>query len=1249
MKILHTADWHLGAYVGQQCDDPLQRMENTLKCLDVLIETAEKEKTDLILIAGDIFHTAKVWSDRANVEIRWAAACINKLQKIAPTVVLYGTPNHDNLEQFLTLKELTDAIFICDPRIDTISTVSGPIQVAGLPGFDKGFFRAQYPGLSAEEENRIFTEQLDNIVQGLSAQIDPNIPSVLMAHHTVVGCKLDNGQHVFQQNDVVLSAATLENSSFDMVCLGHIHRAQSVGEVSKKPIFYSGSMDAFTFNDEEHIKGFWIHTLPHHPSGHKFIETPAREFFTINWDDVTLQQWNANGWLAFDLTQEPFKNKVVRVLYTCDKATEKALDKKKLERDLYAAGTYYVSEIRPEKVTAEVNKEKLHERLTVWECLKNHLKEKYKDEESEGILTEAEAIVSEVEASSPAGSQTGMFLPLEIEVRNYRSYAEEKLSFEDLCFCMVNGKNGSGKSSLVMDAIVDCLYEEPREGELTGWIKSGERSGSMSFTFLLGADTYRVTRTRQRSGKATLSIAKLEALGGGISYNPEFPLNWEDISCQKLVDTQQKIIQLLSMDADTFRSCVLIMQDQYGRFMEAKSEDRMSVLASLLGLGIYEQLEDKTKKLLTDINRELKQAKDEVSELECEVSTMEGLQNQKTDTEESLQEEQSALIILKKDRTDIADKVAVYNLNKKKLEELSSEVQKKDAAIIDTTKRINDLESDIFETKEFLGLEDYYQGRHNEFLQTKEQISSMDGTVRLLEDKRKSFSEVEENISQSMQTLKKYKSEFDEINIRLGNYISIQAEIQRLDGVENELKTQEEKKAAADNLTRKIIEINGQLAKVNNSIRIYEQQTVILKNANCIDIKNAQCGFLKNAKDAEIKLKQLEQTKLQITDELTKLETDKTQLAYDEAYHAVVKGYYNDYQRYKNQLATLDGEKKSADMYEKRIAELETSQDKFIHQSGLFNNEIIELSQKTEGLSALEARVAELEPDEKSYQDITKAKVYLEAVEPQLEELKNKLFELIPEKSELEKEYCWTKSEVDGFQENIDLLKLLDSEIIVKESKISELNRTLGSLDEKLKLLDGKVIKLQDKQSGIKSLATKSYRLQVLSEAFSQDGIPHQIVRDIVPELEESANAILSQMTGGRMSLEFRTEKNLKSNKDKEIPVLDVMITDIDNGELPYLSRSGGQKTRCSLSVIFALAILKASRMGLQLGMLFIDEPAGLDEEGINGYCTALETIHALYPEMRIVAISHDERMKARFAQHLFVETTENGSKVRKS
>jgi exonuclease SbcC len=229
-----------------------------------------------------------------------------------------------------------------------------------------------------------------------------------------------------------------------------------------------------------------------------------------------------------------------------------------------------------------------------------------------------------------------------------------------------------------------------------------------------------------------------------------------------------------------------------------------------------------------------------------------------------------------------------------------------------------------------------------------------------------------------------------------------------------------------------------------------------------------------------------------------------------------------------------------------------------------------------------------------------------------------------------------------------DALKALKQSISEYEASLMDKQKRLGSLEEKLAVLNGKRLALHELKEEIAQMAGQVSRLQVLSEAFGRDGIPHQIVRDIIPELEASANEILGQMTGGRMRLEFRTERTLKSNKAKEVATLDIVIIDVDHGELPYLSRSGGQKVRAALATNIALTRLKASRVGLQLGMMFIDEPPFLDAEGVESYCSALQVTHEMYPEMRVVSISHDENMKNAFPQQLYVEMTNNGSKVLK-
>ena len=167
-----------------------------------------------------------------------------------------------------------------------------------------------------------------------------------------------------------------------------------------------------------------------------------------------------------------------------------------------------------------------------------------------------------------------------------------------------------------------------------------------------------------------------------------------------------------------------------------------------------------------------------------------------------------------------------------------------------------------------------------------------------------------------------------------------------------------------------------------------------------------------------------------------------------------------------------------------------------------------------------------------------------------------------------------------------------------------------------------------------------------LKKAFSQDGIPHNVIRSLIPIFEATATGILGQMSGGKMSVEFVTEKVLKSNNKKEVTTLDIIINDTNTGRLPYMSRSGGERVKAALSVILALSEIKSTKAGVQLGFLFIDEPPFLDTQGVQAYCDALEAIQSRYSALKIMAITHDPTMKSRFPQSVDVVKTAEGSKV---
>ena len=180
---------------------------------------------------------------------------------------------------------------------------------------------------------------------------------------------------------------------------------------------------------------------------------------------------------------------------------------------------------------------------------------------------------------------------------------------------------------------------------------------------------------------------------------------------------------------------------------------------------------------------------------------------------------------------------------------------------------------------------------------------------------------------------------------------------------------------------------------------------------------------------------------------------------------------------------------------------------------------------------------------------------------------------------------------------------------------------------------------------GIAVAAEKADCYEALKQAFSQDGVPHQIIRNIIPHITDTANNILGSMTGGTMGVEFVMERTVKG-KDGDRATLDVLINEYGKTTLPYASKSGGEKVKASLAIILALSEIKATSAGIQLGMLFIDEPPFLDDDGTQAYVDALETIRQRYPDVKIMAITHDDAMKARFNQFVTVIKTEDGSKV---
>ncbi|MBR0027593.1 MAG: metallophosphoesterase [Clostridia bacterium] len=1285
ITILHTADLHLGSFPGPEHKGENERYKDLCKSLAIMSLRVAEHRPDIMVISGDLFHQAKVWSDRGLKENRRMIEFLRDVERYCPVVVMRGTPNHDSAEQFSALQTAFEnderVKIITEPGVTICESYYGSeVQIACVPGFDRGYYRAKHPGLSREDENDVFTAAIEDIILGLKAQTSPELPTVLMGHYTITGANMESGQTAFlSQFEPVVYPNTLQAADFDLVCFGHIHRPQKIEGC--KNTFYSGAISALNFNDEGQERGYYIHEIAEdHSVTSTFYTLPTREFLTINLDNDAVTTINAAaavpGTLGYEkvINAAKVRDKIIRVLYDCTDEQNKAFNHALLEEWLYMSGAFWVQEITPRKITITVDKQALEAEDGPEDNLTAYLTEKEYSAEDIGRLIElARPLIAEVMEKNTTEKQTGTFIPLEIEVKNYRNYREEKFSYDNVKFCTINGKNGVGKSSLFMDAILDCLFEQPREGDLTGWICNAPdaRSGAIKLTFRLGEKTYRVTRTRAKSGKATLNIAEL--VDG----------EWQDRSAEKLRDTQTKIENVIGIDSLTLKACALIMQDQYGIFLQADKEARMNILGNILGLGIYADMEDLAASRLTETNRTIRQLEEKAETIMSGITNADVLSAQIDNTEKAIeklkkereaaetaaeplrekqaqqQETAEKIVKLKSRITGLTDKQATKQAQITAQEATISSadaVIAKEAQIQEGVKDYADLQE---KEKELISIKAEYKN----FTEKKSQITDAKAQA---ETEAKNAREKRAAIFLTQITpLKKLLENEAELTAKHAEYIDVETRIAEMVNLEGSFRDKTQDVLAAENNVRHIgIPYDSRIEAAKAALEARKRQAALLDDSKCPLGEKATCEFLKSALEAKAEIPGLEKTIEELEHEKAELvENAKNEL--NLARKILSEELYSP-----TEIALLRAKLSELLVYEKQHRELATAKNELaIHteRCAELNETATAAEKKVEGLAeelkACEGIIQIMTEKMADYASVpgklAAAKIWIEqkkqlplakerkaAAEERLMELNAETISLLNDIADTQAELAkCTEIVLDAPGIKVELATLA-AEIRDITNRIDSETRVLGGLIRQAKDAQEKIAQVKELQASVSELAQTAADYDTLKKAFSQDGIPHNIIRSIIPVFEATATNILGQMSGGKMSVEFVTEKVLKSNSKKEVTTLDIIINDVDTGRLPYMSRSGGERVKSALAVILALSEIKSSKAGVQLGFLFIDEPPFLDAPGIQAYVDALETIQARYSHLKIMAITHDMEMKSRFPQSVDIVKTADGSKI---
>lgn len=1274
IKILHTADWHLGQFKGPQENGVNLRFMDTVNCLNYMVHMAQENCPDLVCISGDIFDKEQVGPNRYTDEVLEAAMIIDKLARCSGyVIVMRGTPNHDGTGIFRVLAEMLkhheNVAVVTTPQV-----IATPVaNVACVPGFNKQDFRSNFSGLSAEEENQVWTEYITNIVIGLRMQCREDVPAILMAHYTVPGCNMESGQTAYFANfEPVIPTSAIKTADYNAVFLGHIHRPQQLPDV--KNVFYSGAVNAMNFNDEGQDRGFYFHEFDNTSLiNSEFVVTPYRPFETIDWEDEDVAAYLQDGRMFLLGTGYPelVQNNIVRLRYSCSADKKKALNIMTLQEDLYSLGAFYVADIEADHVIEMNNRGLLSEESNPLPNLKKWLEEKGY-EKWEQIMELAEPIIAQAAAKINPSHTHGVFRLVSIAVKNYRNYVDESFDFTDISFCTINGTNGAGKSSLFMDAVADGLFEETREGKKGSWLREGDgvKKGSIELIFDVGDQRFRIVRTRTKAGVPTLNLSQKNEDG------------WVNLSGERAADTQKEIEKVIGMDSMTFRSCALIMQDQYGLFLQAKRTERMEILSKILGLDVYGVMENIAMDKRRAATEELKVKKNTAKVKKDIIREKGNPQEELDEVEIALQGNILARDTASQERDNIMRQISNVEDMLQRFTTLASRKEEIQKTMYQTEEEMAHLKGVIDSLDITLNEEILIKQKDEEYSQAMETVRKLEGkkteyVLRKLETDgiRKRLQE-QEGIQKDVQKrIESLISEKERLHKAIPS--GIDDGLAKLMKCREELKEQQEKRAVADavfqeanikitDLFAKKTDAEASLKVIRERLDSYKRQKEYINNSGCPDIDHASCRFLEKAKDDIQKIEETEQKEAYYLGCIESADRQVADMENQRDFNVAATGY----DRMREEQ--LKEEIKQLEVFEQQAARAADLRSRIEHiswdigiQEDYLSSYEKTLPQLHTELVAAEAIVKEILPDVETCEMAEKRAEELVTYHDQAQKLplykerkknvEEKRLVMEDQAAQLQKEFQETAKEFQELQEQL-LLPEMSLANLQEQSKAQEKLKVEAEKNvEDLQIRKGGLLKdiedmlqLQDEidilKKSIDDVAARENRYSILRQAFSQEGIPHQIIRTMVPYITDTANSILGAMTGGTMGVEFVLDKELSNKKAGEKATLDVKVEEYGKSSLDYVSKSGGEKVKTSLAVILALAELKTSSVGSQLGMLFIDEPPFLDNEGSQAYVDALETIHNRYPETKIMAITHDESFRARFPQSVTVYKDAEGS-----
>ncbi len=845
-------------------------------------------------------------------------------------------------------------------------------------------------------------------------------------------------------------------------------------------------------------------------------------------------------------------------------------------------------------------------------------------------------------------------VPIKLDLRNFMAYHQATLDFQGIHLAVLAGENGAGKSSL-LDAITWALWGKARAKRDDELIHLGQAEMEVEYTFGLSDNVYRIIRKRDASGRGRSDLSfQVEEAGG-----------WRTLTETSLRATQRKINQQLRLDYDTFINSSFLLQGRADEFTTKPPGKRKEILSEILGLGIYEVYEERTKKQanqkeketaaivakIEQIEQELaNEAKyrTELAEAEREAATL-NQQRQAAEQEmDRLREQHRAINEKQRQLDDLGDRLAEAEANLADMAETMAETRTRIDQYRAILERRAEIEQGLAKMRQAQATVKDWDQRLQESAKLSQRQHELD---RAFDAAR---AEIEANLREIAATISLLSPKVTTSEAQRSQLAEAQAELDTLQTLAAEREGAQTTWTDLKEEAARLTEQNKQLKHEMNDIKA---------NLTRLEQAGSNCPVCQRPLDethrAEVAARFEHEGKI-------KGDTYRTnQVRWREivAEQETLQQRLSEADRQLRSLAAVQGKvarlSQSVEEAEKAAADLAQAQARQTRLQKQLDNHAF-AAEVVAALDEVKAELATLGYDETAHRQaraevealshfeeegriLAEAEKRLAEEEKRLEKENARHARLMQQTAadrqriaELEKETVGLPELSARLNQASDEVNRLQREERFARDKVAATNQQLNHLAYRAKERS----KLEDQLQQIREALSIYRELQL---AFGKKGVQALLIESAIPEIEDEANKLLSRMTDNRMHVRFETQREAKSS-DSTIETLDIRISD-EIGTRDYELYSGGEAFRVNFAIRVAMSKILARRAGARLQTLVIDE--GFGTQDVQGRERLVEAINAIQDDFeKIIVITHIDELKDVFPVRIDVWKTEEGSHV---